>query len=415
MLIVPKMLPKFSVIPFFLFLLSGLPACQTENNPPVANEIPYPILRSTVAVSFAPDGRLWRLTPTSEAVFVDYSDDNGQTYRQAIQVNPESQKISAWPENPPAITVSQSGRITVLYYADEQQKSTSFFSYSDDGGKTSTSFFSYSDDGGKTFSQPALISDHADTAMHYMDKMLIDNKETVHLFWHDRRHELYDAQQGSGVLSLYYSVAKKQNASQFDNQFISSGICSCCRTATAFDPDNNPVVLVRIVFADGVRDHALLRMNADKQWLKAKRITHDNWKIEACPEHGPAVAIDKLHRSHLTWFTLGDTRRGIYYAQTDDYGQTVSNPLALGNINRLPSHPDVLSLKDRVILTWKEFDGETSSINIQESSDRGQSWSTATTILTSATENGHPKLLSNSHGIFLSWVSKDKGHQIIKL
>ena len=396
-----KMFSKPSVSTFFLIFLSILPACQTENNSPVANGIPYPVLRSTVAVSFAPDGRLWRLTPTSEAVFVDYSDDKGQTYSQAVQVNPESQKISAWPENPPAIAVSQSGRITLLYYADEQQKSTSFFSYSDDGGKT--------------FSQPALISDHADTAMHYMDNMLIDNKETVHLFWHDRRHELYDAQQGSGVLSLYYSVAKKQNASQFDNQFVSSGICSCCRTATAFDPNNNPVVLVRMVFADGVRDHALLRMNADKQWLKAKRITHDNWKIEACPEHGPAVAIDKLHRSHLTWFTLGDTRRGIYYAQTDDYGQTVSNPLALGNLNRLPSHPDVLALKERVILTWKEFDGETSSIHIQESSNRGQSWSTAKTILTSATENGHPKLLSNSHGIFLSWVSKDKGHQIVKL
>jgi hypothetical protein len=52
------------------------------------------ILSSTVTVNFAPDGRLWRLTPTAQAVYLDYSTDNGKTYQQPIKINRTEQKIA---------------------------------------------------------------------------------------------------------------------------------------------------------------------------------------------------------------------------------------------------------------------------------------------------------------------------------
>ncbi|WP_305908761.1 sialidase family protein [Methylomarinum sp. Ch1-1] len=390
--------PAATVITLFILLL--LNACQTQNNSPTTSAPPAPVLRSTVAVAFAPDGRLWRLTPTPDAVYVDYSDDNGQTFSPPQQVNPAAQKISVWPENPPAIAITRSGRIHVLYYADAAQKSTSFYSYSDDGGNT--------------FSPPKLISDHADSAMHYMDKMLLDNEDKVYLFWHDRRHELLDQQLGSGVLSLYYAISDSQHP-DFYNRFISNAVCSCCRTATALAPNNKPVLMVRMVFPDGVREHALMRMDKTGKWSKPIRVTGDHWTIEACPEHGPALAIDDRGRVHMTWFTLGDIRQGIYYAQTDDFGAKVSAPMKLGERERLPGHPDVLTLKNRVILTWKEFDGKQTTIQIKESADRGASWSDARTVFSTNGENGHPSLISNGQDIFLSWVSSEQGHQIIKL
>lgn len=383
-----------------VFLLLLLNACQLQNNPSAAKTASLPIIRSTVAANFGSDGRLWRLIPTSDAVYIDYSDNNGQTFSQPVQVNPASQKISAWPENPPAIAVSRSGRIHVLYYADEAQKSTSYYSYSDDGGKT--------------FSMPMLVSDHADSAMHYMDKMLLDNEDKVYLFWHDRRHELLDQQLGSGVLSLYYTISGQKHEG-FENRFVSGGICSCCRTATALSSDNKPVILARMVFPEGVREHALIHMDENGDWNRPVRVTTDRWTIEACPEHGPALSIDKQGRSHLAWFTLGNVRQGIFYAQTDDYGINVSKPMAIGDRSRLPGHPDILALNDRVALTWKEFDGENTYIRVQESYDRGAGWSTPKTVFKTAGDNGHPHLISNGQAIFLSWMSSELGYKILQL
>ena len=388
---------------FTTFLISSLFlfSCQSTANKTEIKNFPHEILGSTVSTSFAPDGRLWRLIPTKKAIYVDFSNDYGDTYSKPTRVNKIEQKISVWPENPPAIQISNSGRINILYYADEEQKSTSFYSYSDDNGQT--------------FSPPVLISDHALSSMHYMDKMLIDKHDKLYLFWHDTRHEFHDKEIGAGVLSLYYSIKTASDNSQFSNHFLSSGICSCCRTATAFSNNGKPVILARMVYDSGVRDHALIQMNEDNSWQKPIRVTHDNWEVEACPEHGPAMAIDDQNRTHLTWFTLGDTRQGIFYAQTDDFGKTLSSPLTLGNIDHIPSHADVITLDQRVIIVWKEFDGKQSSLHIKESFDRGLSWSDKTTDLTSSAKNSHPELISNNKDIFLSWTSADKGHRIIKL
>ncbi len=392
---------ELSFTPFLISLIILYSVQTTTNATEAKNYFPHEILGATVSISFAPNGRLWRLIPTKKDIYVDYSNDSGNTYSKPIRVNKIEQRISVWPENPPAILISNSGRINILYYADEEQKSTSFFSYSDDNGQT--------------FSIPVLISDQAQSAMHYMDKMLIDKNDKLYLFWHDTRHESHDKEIGTGVSSLYYSIKIPADNSQFSNYFLSSGICSCCRTATAFSNQGKPVILARMVYSNGIRDHALIQMNEDDLWQKPTRITHDNWEVEACPEHGPAIAIDAKNRTHLAWFTLGDTRQGIFYAQTDDFGKTVSPPVTLGNIDRLPSHADVIALDQRVVIVWKEFDGEQSLLHIKESHDRGISWLDKTTGLKSSSKNSHPKLVSNNKDIFLSWTTADKGHQIIKL
>jgi len=382
-----------------ILLIAG--GCQSNANINKSKAHSLEILNSTVTVNFAPDGRLWRLTPTKHTVYVDYSIDKGKTYSTPVRINTTEQKITAWPENPPAIEISNSGRINVLYYADAEQKSTSFYSYSDDNGQT--------------FSIPSLISDHAQTAKHYMDKMLIDKEDTLYIFWHDMRHQSHDKTRGAGVLSLYYSKKKQSDNSQFNNKFISGGICSCCRTATTFSANDKPVILARMVYNNGVRDHALIQMDKMGRWQKPQRVTHDNWKIEACPEHGPSIAIDDKNRTHLTWFTLGDTRQGIFYGHTDDFGKTVSAPITLGNINHIPSHPDVIALKQRVVVVWKEFDGVQTSLHIKESLDRGETWTDKATGLKSQSKNSHPKLITNNTDIFLSWTSKNEGHQLIKI
>lgn len=387
---------------FSMLFLYPLMGCQTTSDAKDKTNSSYQheILGSTVAVSFATDGRLWRLVPTKNAVYVDYSDDNGGSFQHPKKINPVSENINVWPENPPAIKVSQSGKIYLIYYADVQQKATIFFSFSDDNGKT--------------FSTPVLVSDHAATDRSYMGKMLVTD-DHVYLFWHDMRDVQLNENLGSSVLSLFFATTEFSGDKKFINRKVSDGICSCCRTAVDLSPEGLPVLLARMVFKGGIRDHALIKMEEDNEWSKPLRITQDQWQIEACPEHGPALSIDDEGRSHFVWFTLGSNNKGIFYAHTDDFGKNVSTSRQLGNKKYLPSHPVVKAIGQRVVLAWKEFDGNLASIVVKESNDRGETWKREKKLLVAGGESGHPDLLAKGEKIFLSWTSKDKGHQLIKV
>ncbi|MGR9114222.1 MAG: exo-alpha-sialidase [Gammaproteobacteria bacterium] len=381
-----------------LFLING---CQTGAKDLHGSKLAEQAINATVTAKFAPDGRLWRLIPTDDAIFIDSSTDFGKTYSKPVRINSIAQRINIWPENPAIIEINQAGRIHVLYNADDRQKATSFFSYSDDNGTT--------------FSAPAKISDHADTAMNYMDKMLTDKNGKLYMFWHDQRHSQHGHKLGSGVLDLYYTVTDDPASGQFVNQFISNSVCSCCRTAAALSPEGKPVLLARMVFPGGIRDHALIKMDNSGTWQPAQRITEDGWKIDACPEHGPALSIDHHGRAHLTWFTLGDNRQGIFYAHTDDYGKTLSTPIALGNQDRLPGHPDVIAVDKQVIIAWQEFDGDQSEIYAVVSSDRGAHWGSPQKLASSQGKTSYPKLINHDKRVFLSWSDTQSGHRLIEI
>ena len=163
------------------------------------------------------------------------------------------------------------------------------------------------------------------------------------------------------------------------------------------------------------RDHVLLSKKSATEWGATKRISDDHWVIDACPEHGPALAIDAHGRSHLTWFSLGNTRQGIFYAQSDNYGETVSKPMPLGNRKFLPSHPDVIVVQQRVVLAWTEYDGTETSLYSQQSDNRGETWQPAKKVFSSTSSAGYPKLLAQKGHVFISWVTKNNGHQFIEV
>jgi hypothetical protein len=377
--------------------------CQStgDTNDKINSNYQHKILGSTVAASFAPDGRLWRLVPTKNAVYVDYSDDNGNSFQQPVKINPVPQNINVWPENPPAIAISQSGQIYLIYYADAEQKATIFFSFSDDNGNT--------------FSKPVVISNHAATDRNYMGKILVTVDNKVYLFWHDTRDIHLNEKFGASVLSLFFSTKEFPKDKKFINRKVSDGICSCCRTSIDLSAEGLPVIMARMIFNGGIRDHALIKMEKNNVWSKPLRITQDQWQIEACPEHGPALSIDDKGRSHFVWFTLGSNKKGIFYAHTDDFGKNVSPPRQLGEKKNLPSHPVVKAVGQKVVLAWKEFDGTQASIVVKESSDSGETWRNDKKLMVAGGESGYPDLVVKGNKIFLSWTSRNKGHQFIEV
>lgn len=384
-----------------LMFMLALAGCQSTGTAPISSEIPGhgKIVGNTVSVAFGPDGRLWRLLPGENFAYVDSSSDKGVTFHRPVRVNPSPQKISASPENPPVISVDESGRVFVLFYADEVQPGTTYFSVSSDGGRH--------------FEPPVRISDHADRARHYRNAMVTGKNGDVHVFWHDLRDKEEDRRLGESVLSLYYATVESTDNLRFDNQKITGGVCSCCRTPVALDVDGNPVLFARLVFEGSIRDHGIIKLTPEGP-TAPKRVTFDDWVIEACPEHGPALAISENGRYHFAWFTLGDKRRGIFYARSDDGGGTLSEPMPLGDIKGLPSHPDVLALGKQVVLAWQQYDGRLTRVMAMHSEDGGETWSTARSIAdTTSSAANYPKLVTDGEKVFLSWYARDHGYRLI--
>ncbi len=351
------------------------------------------------AAAFGPDGRLWRLVPSEKSIKIDYSTDYGKTFSPPVRVNPVDKPIHSWEENPPAISVDKGGRVYVLYFADDLQRSTSFFSQSENG---------------LHFSEPVKISSKADSSYHYQTEMLVGTTGNVHFMWHDARDRAEYKQQGGGDLSIYHVSAKARKEMAFPSDHrIAKNICSCCRTAMAEDIDGNVVILARFVYPGNIRDHGMFRLSAEGLPSEPWRVTFDDWEIEGCPTHGPALSISSDGRYHMTWFSQGNKYFGLFYAWSDDQGKTFSEPRKIGDHDKLPGYPDVLALGKEVALVWKVFDGTKTQITVMRSSDRGMHWSAAKVIAESEQNSAHPALITDGKQIFLSWNSIDKGFQLI--
>lgn len=354
-----------------------------------------PALGQVVSVAFGPDGRLWRLVPTQKFVFVDYSTDYGKTFSKPIAVNQAPLRIRARSEDRPSIAIDDNGWIYVLFLAD--------------GAVPWSAHFSLSKNGGTHFSDPILVSDQAHQVKHYQTIVAVNGSRGAYVFWSDERGRDQTRTKGN---ALYYAPIESSGSLKLTNAKITESICECCRLAVDFDVHQNPVVFSRMIYDGSIRDHGIVRRLSDNSWLP-QRTTYDEWKMEGCPEHGPALSISEAGRYHMTWFTQGAQRKGIFYAHSDDRVTTMSKPMSLGDSNQLPGHADVLALGDKVVLVWQEFDGVKTVLKVIQSKNRGEHWSTARIIANSDDRADYPFLISDGKQIFVSWYTENSGYYLL--
>lgn len=369
------------------FLTGALAGCATlPAGPSATADVPGLV----GSVTFAPDGRLWRARAEADRILVDHSGDLGVSFSTPIAVNVTSQRIKALPEDRPAIAVDSSGGVGVVYYAEESPGVVPYFSYSVDRGRNFSAL--------RPLSTPGADFEHS------MVKLAVRGSEGVHLFWYETRGH-------GGGTSLFYTASDRLEGLSAPERQIAGAMCECCRLALDFDRQGRPVLLARVIFPGGIRDHALLRVEP----MSSHRVTDDGWRIDACPKHGPALSIAEDGRYHIAWFTQGDKRLGLFYAHSDNGGQDFSPPLGFGKLDLLAEHADVLAFGSRVVLAWKEFDGHKTRLLAMQSQDRGTRWSGATVIGESKAESDHPDLITNGERIFASWSALDHGYKLIPI
>ncbi|MGH8652786.1 MAG: hypothetical protein ACREYE_11735 [Gammaproteobacteria bacterium] len=353
--------------------------------------------------AFDQKGRLWRVSVVDAGyVAVSHSDDKSRSFSKAVRVNRAFEQVAAEGENRPKIAVATNGTIYVAYTQSLEQPFA---------GRIR---FSRSVDGGTRFSAPMTVNTDREITSHRFDALGVNARGQVYVAWLDKRDLLTAKRKGekySGV-ALYYVISNDAGTSFTPNVKLLDHLCECCRIGMAMDVDDTPVIAWRHVFENSVRDHALVRLDGK---AKPSRFSHENWQIEACPHHGPAVSIAGDGIYHLVWFSGATHHPGLFYTRSDDQGKSFRVPIGFGNEEAQPSHPHVLSMGRQVFVTWKEFDGEYSIIRLMRSNDGNGSWSVPQTLASTKGASDHPALINDARNAFLSWHTIDEGYRLIEL
>lgn len=355
-----------------------------------------------VSTAFDREGRLWRVRAQEGYALVDRSDDLGASFGPAARVNPEAEVIGTEGDNRPKIAIAADGTVYVSY--------TRLLGRPFSGDIR----FSRSLDGGRSFSAPLTVNDDRDIISHRFDSLLLGPGGEVYIAWLDKRDETAARRRGAPYAgaALYYAVSADRGARFEANVKLADHSCECCRIALALAPDGVPRAFWRHVYEGNERDHALMRLDAKDA---PRRITHGRWRVEACPHHGPALAIAADGVYHYAWFDNGPGAQGLFYARSADGGAGLSPPMPLGEPGARPAHPAVIARGEEVYLAWKEFDGLVSPVRAMRSRDGGLTWSAPVTVAQTEDASDHPQLAAHGDRVFLSWNTLAEGYRLIPL
>lgn len=348
-----------------------------------------------VGLASGPDGAVYAALVKQGRIHIQRSRDDGASWQPHAQVNQEAEAIAADGENHPQLTVAADGALYVSWSRRFQQRYTGDVR------------FARAEDG-RDFSAPVTV--HLDRSLtgHGFQRMHLGADGRLLLVWIDGRERLAAEQDGRDYTgSALYATHSDDGGRRFVAEYkLADHSCQCCRLALAEDNDGSLLLLWRQVFANGERDHALLRLPRQGASKPLQRVTFDAWQIDACPHHGPSLAVDGDGRRHAVWFSPHGEDGPLFYGQLDPHG--VQGQRAVGGPRA--AHASVASLEQRVVLLWKEFDGEQTQLLAEISDDGGQHFRRVP-LAHSNGPSDHPRLLRHGQRLLAFWNSAQHGLQ----
>jgi len=358
---------------------------------------------ATAVPAFAKDGRLWVAFSVGKSVYAAASSDNGATFSAPTAIATVGDGvIDAHGDARPKIVALKDGTLLSSYTTrpDKQMIGTIFTARSTDGGKTFSTPQPLLNEGGQRF-----------------DSILVNRKGRIYAGWLDKTHALKAKAEGKEFLGSGVAFAYSDDGGKTfkGKSILIDHACECCRMSGALDKDGTPVFAWRQVLDGNVRDHMVAKLSADAAQATATRVSDDDWAINSCPHHGPSIAIDAAGDWHVAWFTKGKKRQGLYYARSLDAGKSFSEPEKFGDDARAAGHPTLVAAKGRLYRVWKEFDGTTTTVEMQMSRDNGKSWSAPRVVAQTLDASDHPELIAHNGAAYLSWLTHKEGYRLMPL
>ena len=351
---------------------------------------------------FMEDGRLLLSWTAGGVVSVSQSNDQGKIFSVPVKIAEHGKSLDTGGDARPQIVSDSKGNVFIAY---------AFFKDSKWNAQINTA---RSTDRGVTFSNPeALIKNGSSERF---PSVLMRPDGSIFIAWVDKRLVADAKKAGQQRLggSIAYSFSNDAGNTFSPEKIANESSCECCRIGASLEPQGGVGIIYRAIFPGGIRDHAtqiITPASADN----IRRTSRDEWKTDACPHHGPSIAISSTGKMHVAWFTQGSARTGVFYASSSNQGETYLRPQRIGAENANVSRPYLLAIDQSIWLVWKEFDGIKTSIYLKQSQDDGKNWSNPRVITSTTGYGDHPLLVSQGKEAYLSWLTRDDGYQLLLL
>ena len=349
---------------------NAAPAMSAASASKPAARKPRPALGVGVAVS--PDGALWLAGLDGQGrLFVQnaLAPQGTEPLRWGAPrvLDTAGDAISADGENHPKLVFGPQGTVLIAYTQPLAKPNTGYVR------------LLRSVDGGQHFAAPVTV--HADRQIitHRFESMGFDAEGVLHTVWIDKR-DLEAAPKVGGKSSyrgaaIYRNISRDGGATFSPDTKVADHSCECCRIALGVGSDGAMRAMWRHVFEPNVRDHAFAVLRGEAP-VDVVRATYDEWRVDGCPHHGPALA-QAADGFHTVWFGIrqeGDDKvSGVRYARLAPDGTP-----RLQTVRTIPDaraeHADVAAQGERVAVVWRSTDGMTSTLKAWISLDGGQTF-----------------------------------------
>lgn len=395
----------------FRFLAAGVIACtafaamaQSHGNHAghgAQSAAPKAMSELGTGAAFDRDGRLWIAYKDGQHVAVRASADQGRSFGPVQHVNRVPEAVAADHDSRPKVATGRDGEIYVTWTQPLPKPYTGFIR------------FARSADGGKTFAAPVTVHANRDQIAHRFDAIAVDPAGRVFVSWIDKRDVVAAEarRQPYAGAAIYYAVSADHGKSFQGDYKIADQSCECCRIALAPTPDGKMLALWRHVFPPNARDHAVALLGADGTPAPMQRATFDDWRIDACPHHGPGAAVAPDGMLHMVWFNVKAGKPTVSVGRFRDGKLQAQRPLD----DPRAQHADIVALDDhRIVVAWKSFDGQQTRLSAMLSQDGGKTWQTRQ-VAGTARDSDQPHLLQHGGRAYVLWRTEAEGIQVFPL
>lgn len=358
-----------------------------------------------VGAAFAPDGTLWTVQLDEHARLVlQQSADQGRSWLAARVLDTGADPIKSSGESPPGIVFGPNGVVIVSYAKPLERKYTGEIR------------MLRSTDGGAHFAAPVTLHQDRQQTSHAYAAMAFDAGGALHTVWIDGRDKAAATAAAAPTdpayrgVTLYRNVSRDGGATFGPDTRFAEHSCECCRIGMAAAPGGQLALLWRQVSEPNIRDHAFTLLGGASAGTAAApvvRASYDNWAVDACPHHGPALTMAAAGGYHAVWFGVRDGLAQVRYGRLDASGAP------LGAVQALPDsgaeHADILASGKRLAIVWRSFDGQAMRLKAWISDDDGQHFRLRE-LASSTLDTDYPRLFKHRDQLFVIWNTSGARH-----
>ena len=257
-----------------------------------------------------------------------------------------------------------------------------------------------SSDAGETWSEP-LVPHRDGTPTEHGFVSLFPFRDSLGAIWLDGRNFARDsAGKGANMMLLMTTIARGGAGAE---RVLDERVCDCCQTSLAVAA-SGPVVVYRDRLEGEIRDISLVRW-ADTGWSRATVVHADNWKIDACPVNGPAIAADG-DRVAVAWFTGARDSARVYVASSANGGVSFAEPIRIDDGSPVGRVDVEIDDRGGAIVSWMEFtSGQQADVRVRRIGAAGKRGASAVVARTSgARASGFPRMVSRANEVVFAWT-----------